>query len=74
MAACKSCEAPITWARTESGKAMPLDEKPVAGGTFVYVGGVARRATPDDDQLHRERYTSHFATCPDAAAHRKARP
>lgn len=73
MARCSSCEAPVTWATTTTGKKMPLDERPVADGTFVYVAGVARRATPDDDRLHRDRFTSHFATCPDAAAHRKPR-
>ncbi len=40
---CKSCERPMIWAETMSGKVNPLDR----------VG------------------TSHFATCPHAARHRK---
>lgn len=46
MRACRSCNDPIAWIVTASGKKMPCN--------------------PDG--------TSHFSTCPDAAAHRKPRP
>jgi hypothetical protein len=71
MAACRSCEALIIWAETTTGKRMPLDERPSAKGNLVFVGGVARAATDDDRRLHRPLYTSHFATCPDAATFRR---
>ena len=53
------------------GKAMPLDETPNPNGNMVLVGGKMRGATAEDDKLHRPRYTSHFATCPDASQHRR---
>lgn len=27
MAACRSCQAPIFWAMTETGKSMPIDRE-----------------------------------------------
>ena len=81
MSACRSCEAPVVWAKTEAGKNMPMDETPVEGdekfwqardpdrplnGLFSLVRGVARRATDEDRRLRRPLYTSHFATCPQA--------
>lgn len=73
MSACRSCEAEILWGTTSGGKAMPLDAKPDAKGDWVLIKGQIQRATPDDDRLHRPRYTSHFATCPDHAGWRKSR-
>jgi hypothetical protein len=73
MAACRSCEAPITWVVTASGKRMPLDEAPAATGNMVIVDGVARFVSAEDLRLIRPTYTSHFATCPDAATHRRPR-
>ncbi len=61
-AACKSCGRPIQWATSEQGKAMPLDVPPER--RVVITGGVAR-VVPT--------YLSHFATCPNAAQHRKPR-
>lgn len=74
MSACRSCNAEIVWATSAtSGKPMPMDLKPDPKGQFVIVSGKARRATAEDDRLHRERFTSHFATCPQADQHRRAR-
>ena len=71
MAHCKSCEASVVWATNErSGKASPFDATPDLAGKFVIVNGKARYATPGDDCLQREKYTSHFATCPAADQHR----
>jgi hypothetical protein len=60
-------------------KKMPLDPEPSDEGTFVKL-----RVDPDGDKIvsfirgAHERakypgrlYTSHFATCPDAKAHRR---
>ncbi len=57
--------------QTASGKKMPLDAEPSEAGTFVYLGGKTRKANDEDKQLLRPRHTSHFATCPDAAQHRR---
>jgi hypothetical protein len=59
---------------------MPIDPAPVPGGNLVlednpdpspfgHPGPVASVVTPGDD----ERFVSHFATCPNAARHRKDR-
>lgn len=71
MASCRSCEAPITWAETASGKSMPLDEVPTPKGNMVLIAGKTRGATDEDRRLHRPLYTSHFATCPDAGTFRR---
>lgn len=76
MITCKSCGRPIIWARTESGKAMPLDAQPVDAakveGTCILDQGVARFGAIDTAP-GVPHYVSHFATCPNAAAHRKPR-
>jgi hypothetical protein len=72
MSACRSCGAEIEWARTESGKLIPLDVGEVEDGNLVIEGGVARvRRGGLDADLPRRR--SHFARCPFARQHRKAR-
>lgn len=74
MSRCRSCDAPIRWARTEAGKSMPLDPNPVPDGNVVLL---------DDDRVHvlhadesadgAPTYVSHFATCPKAKDHRRGR-
>lgn len=78
---CRSCGAAIIWARSEStDRWMPMDAEPAATGTFVLMGWddppVAVRFDPNatDDAIAsvRERFVSHFSTCPNADAHRRA--
>jgi hypothetical protein len=75
MAKCKSCNARILWARTNDGKSMPVNHEPVPDGNIVLRDGraivltAAQLAVADDDQ---PRFKAHFATCPNAAQHRKA--
>lgn len=76
-AACDSCGARIRWVHTSTGKAMPVDDLPTEDGNVVLVkpdGGplVARVITKGEhvDAL-TARFKSHFATCPDAAKHRR---
>lgn len=64
---CKSCGAAIEWiplrnATTKQVKSHPVDAKP------------AMRIVMDDGGVGNVRpsYVSHFATCPNAAQHRKA--
>lgn len=61
MSACKSCGAPIVWAVTLTGKRMPLDEKPEKRFVLDRDGKCSLLYT----------YTSHFASCPQAAQHRR---
>lgn len=67
IVACKSCAKPIRWIRTqERDKPMPVDARRIS----VMVPTQSRRSgTPVAKQQWG--YTSHFATCPDAAEHRK---
>jgi hypothetical protein len=80
MAACKSCGARITFAITNAGNKTPLDAEPSDNGKFfISPGGLA---IPVDDsgafafacrEHNAPKHTSHFATCPNAASHRKPR-
>lgn len=77
MAKCKSCGADIIWIQTLGGKPMPCDAKPipfVEGGnlTLVTKDGRVVKATADATS-EKFGYVSHFATCPNADAHRKER-
>lgn len=83
---CRSCGAPIRWVRLPSGKALPIDPVPVPDGTVVVHADGERAAVVSDatmealaielgtegmEAMARLRYRSHFASCPNAASHRK---
>ncbi|MGH9549010.1 MAG: hypothetical protein ACRD3W_06535 [Terriglobales bacterium] len=53
---CRSCDERIIWMKTSTGKNMPVDAETVEVG---------------DEEFDPKRHTSHFATCPDAAEHRR---
>lgn len=66
----------------KSGKRMPIDVTPSEDGTFVKTGltDAATNCPMVEFTLtgglladERPRYTSHFATCPDADQHRRSR-
>jgi len=77
--ACKSCGAPILWAKTEQGHKIPIDEGPTLDGNIAiqptddrkgwlaFVAGPLE-AVPGSSSIRRK---SHFATCPNAAKHRR---
>lgn len=67
--ACRSCRAPIVWARTLKGRRIPLDPEPGPAGNLVINDGVA--ITAPADAPAGIRFTSHFATCEFAHTHRK---
>ena len=76
---CKSCRAPMIWARTENGKNVPLDAEPTpAGNIHLRADGVAVYVKKDqmDNPLFppERRYKSHYATCPHAPEHRRKAP
>ena len=83
---CKSCRAIVVWSVTLAGKRMPLDHAPSPDGRFfVFVpddpreplqcANVSERSERAEEARYtdRPRYTSHFATCPNAEEHRRKR-
>lgn len=76
---CESCGARIVWAVTERGSKMPLNAEPDPLGMFsllgpAHEGGPLRLHTVGEGDLSGDavrRYTSHFASCPAAAKHRR---
>jgi hypothetical protein len=79
---CRSCNAHVLWAVTEAtGKRIPIDPDPTPGGNVILSDDdppVALVLPTGQASLFAlgtgaDRYTSHFATCPNADAHRKAR-
>jgi hypothetical protein len=73
VSVCRSCQAPIVWAVTDAGRAMPVDAEPVEDGNLILeyptLAGAPRlvRTVEAGTGTH----VSHFATCPDAAQHRR---
>ena len=64
---CRSCGAPVVFARHErTGKPAPLEPDPAGRWTIVHPHYF--EASPNVRPEHR--YTNHFATCPAAARHR----
>jgi hypothetical protein len=75
---CSSCNGGIIWAKTISGKKMPIDAAPVSHGNIALEetreGLVAHvMSTKALQDANCERYVSHFATCRDATQHRRPR-
>lgn len=74
MAKCRSCRADIRWIKTRPhGRLMPIDQAPGPDGNITLDAdgyGVIQNGDLFDPQTG-DRYQSHFATCPNAAAHRK---
>jgi hypothetical protein len=80
---CESCGAWIFWAVTEAGKRIPLDSSETKDGNIVvefsreknqYIAHVLKKdevPQPLSGSWASARFTSHFATCPNAAKHRK---
>ncbi len=73
---CNSCQARVMWIKTAAtGKPMPLDAEPNPNGSIVIRDGLAHVLKTGALLVPGERrFTSHFATCPNAAGHRKRRP
>lgn len=70
MPSCRSCGAPIIWARTVKDKPILLDAQPHEQGNLELRGRVARYVVPDLNAT-TTRYRSHFVTCPQASEHRR---
>jgi hypothetical protein len=66
------------WAKTRLGRRIPLDPHPVDNGNVQCVdvehdGTMVVEVTSTPRGPDDPRYVSHFATCPDAPAHRRKR-
>jgi hypothetical protein len=73
---CRACAAEVIWLKNrDTDKAAPIDARPTPGGNVVIVAG-GRYAVLKKDEVPEPgtpRYTSHFATCRDAARFRAAK-
>jgi hypothetical protein len=75
---CRSCSASILWAITDpNGKSMPVDTVPTGMGDYilgyrakenVLIARHVSRLQPSE-HIGRNRYSSHFQTCPNAQEH-----
>lgn len=80
---CRSCSAPMIWAKSPAGAALPLDAKPLTGDAdpritprviFYRLVGDNAVVEPRGGLLpEHDVYLSHFATCENARSHSKAR-
>jgi hypothetical protein len=68
MSTCRTCRAPILWAKTLTGIPIPLDPEPVDGGNVELQNGVAHVVKPEPGV---KRLVSHFTTCAHAKLWRR---
>jgi hypothetical protein len=72
---CSTCSAQVIWARTVHGIPMMVDAQPTERGDLALQprqSGTPQVWKPTPEQrAGRALYRSHFATCPDADAHRR---
>lgn len=72
---CKSCGAPILWAKTSKGKRTPIDAEPVRIAVLTEDPETGKEIIEDGLVVIAEGavgHTSHWATCPTAEQHRRA--
>jgi hypothetical protein len=78
VAKCKRCEAEVRWATwRKSGKRMPVDAEPVADGDLwlsiaLMDGAQVMCVDKAGAAPGRNRYVSHFKTCPFADQERRS--
>lgn len=76
---CRSCRAEIRWVQLLNADNVagnhPIDPKPSPNKGNIYCGtdGLYRIVPANDRADRRLVWTSHFATCPSAAKHRRKR-
>lgn len=81
MSACRSCGAAVLWVKVVPGSVAPLNLEPSPAGNIRMLGtrDAVARVLPKQELIDARAagellYTSHFATCPNAKRHRKAKP
>lgn len=67
-ARCRSCDAPIIWMVTSSGKSIPVEPSSITFGERQLLDEMPREGRLVFDP---KRHKSHFARCPKAKEHRK---
>jgi hypothetical protein len=75
VSACKSCGKPVRWLKTTSGQLLQIDPDPVPDGCILLLPHERCRVVPVEDRAATVAplFKTHFATCPNAAAHRNKR-
>lgn len=72
---CKSCGAEIYWVSTTNGRSTPMNAKVEPEGGWVLTlkpdGTPLAEIFHSREHINRNRYISHFATCPSAGDHRR---
>jgi hypothetical protein len=68
---CRSCGKRILWAKTINDTPSPIDPEPVEGGNIDLGANGIAYVVPVEPSV--KRHVSHFATCPGASKHRRAR-
>lgn len=81
MSHCRSCGAPVRWARTLTGKAIPLDTEPDPAGNIALDDTGDPNAPQarvlagvdlfDARSAGATLWLSHFVTCPEAGKWRR---
>ncbi len=70
MGTCRSCGVSIVWAKSASGRAVPLDAvSPSEGNIRVGKDGITTIG-----KVGSGPYRAHFATCPQAEMWRRGKP
>ncbi len=69
---CRSCAAKIIWCVTHKGKRMPVDAQPVPTGNIRLrqegdrvIAEYPGKEHPSLLEDERQRFVSHFSSCPD---------
>lgn len=72
---CTSCGADILWVKSIGGSPMPLNAQSVGDGNIAVIDNVGhvRKGEMFEPFYDGPLYKSHFATCPNAAKHRKSK-
>lgn len=76
---CQSCDAQTIWAETEKGRRMLVDAEPAPAGTVLLLlsrtaqAPLARIVKAELAFGRTDLRLAHFATCPEAGAHRRKR-
>jgi hypothetical protein len=75
MGACRTCHAPVLWAKTIKGRTIPVDPTPVPDGNLIVEhrdgkGSPVFRVLRKGEPTAADRYRTHFESCPNADQHR----
>lgn len=80
---CRTCKALFYWVKTSNNKPMPVNATPDPNGGLVLTLRIAdgvpelhaeAYVATEFKHQNRNRYTSHFVTCPQSREHRKPTP